>query len=50
MAEIETAWINEKLSPELLPHKAELVEVLMEQVFKVKPRLILKLLKAKLDL
>ncbi|XP_024083291.1 DNA replication complex GINS protein SLD5-like isoform X1 [Cimex lectularius] len=29
---INEAWSNEKLSPELLPHKAEFVEVMIEQV------------------
>ncbi|KAK9498526.1 hypothetical protein O3M35_003139 [Rhynocoris fuscipes] len=29
---LNEAWINEKLSPELLPHKSEYVEVMMEQI------------------
>uniref|UniRef100_A0A0A9YIF9 DNA replication complex GINS protein SLD5 n=1 Tax=Lygus hesperus TaxID=30085 RepID=A0A0A9YIF9_LYGHE len=29
---ITEAWVNEKLSPEILPHKAEFVEVMMEQI------------------
>uniref|UniRef100_A0A0V0GCQ0 DNA replication complex GINS protein SLD5 n=1 Tax=Triatoma dimidiata TaxID=72491 RepID=A0A0V0GCQ0_TRIDM len=29
---LSEAWINEKLCPELLPHKSEYVEVMMEQI------------------
>ncbi|BES93582.1 GINS complex subunit 4 (Sld5 homolog) [Nesidiocoris tenuis] len=29
---ITDAWVNEKLCPEILPNKAELVEVMMEQI------------------
>ncbi|KAL1115053.1 hypothetical protein AAG570_007084 [Ranatra chinensis] len=32
LAELQEAWANERLAPELLPHKSELVEVMMEQV------------------
>uniref|UniRef100_A0A161MJD3 Dna replication complex gins protein sld5 n=1 Tax=Triatoma infestans TaxID=30076 RepID=A0A161MJD3_TRIIF len=29
---LSEAWINEKLCPELLPHKSEYVDVMMEQI------------------
>jgi GINS complex subunit 4 len=29
---IEQAWLNEKFSPELLPHQAEIVECIMDQL------------------
>lgn len=29
---LEDAWLNEKLSPEILPHKIEQVECMMEQI------------------
>uniref|UniRef100_A0A1B6E5G4 DNA replication complex GINS protein SLD5 n=1 Tax=Clastoptera arizonana TaxID=38151 RepID=A0A1B6E5G4_9HEMI len=29
---LQEAWLNEKLSPEILPHKAELVQCMMEQI------------------
>lgn len=29
---LQEAWVNEHLAPELLPHKSEFVEVMMEQI------------------
>lgn len=29
---IQEAWMNEHLAPELLPHKAEYIDVMMAQV------------------
>lgn len=29
---IEEAWVNEKFAPEILPHKVELVECLLDQI------------------
>jgi hypothetical protein len=29
---LENAWLNEKFSPELLPHQLELVECMLEQI------------------
>lgn len=29
---IEEAWVNEKFAPEILPHKAEIVDCLLEQI------------------
>uniref|UniRef100_A0A1B6LT31 GINS complex subunit 4 n=1 Tax=Graphocephala atropunctata TaxID=36148 RepID=A0A1B6LT31_9HEMI len=29
---LEEAWLNEKLSPEILPHKTEQVDCMMEQI------------------
>lgn len=29
---LEEAWLNEKLSPEILPHKVELVDCMLEQI------------------
>lgn len=32
METLETAWLNEKFSPEILPHQIEIVECMLEQV------------------
>ena len=29
---LEDAWLNEKFAPELLPHRMELVDCMMEQI------------------
>ncbi|XP_056645441.1 DNA replication complex GINS protein SLD5 [Diorhabda carinulata] len=29
---IEEAWINEKFAPEILPHKSEIVEIILDQI------------------
>lgn len=29
---IEEAWVNEKFAPEILPHKSEIVDCLLEQI------------------
>jgi GINS complex subunit 4 len=32
LAKLEEAWMNEKFSPELLPHRSEIVDCVMEQL------------------
>lgn len=36
---LEEAWLNEKLSPEILPHKNEQVECMMEQILHMEENL-----------
>lgn len=36
---MEEAWLNEKFAPEILPHKTEIVELLLGQITYMEERL-----------